>query len=85
MNDKQLKVLEKITQPLRDALIKYEVTEDSVVKVFAGILTNEKGRDADRLRAVEIFSRWSGLAQPEEKIIKVSGIKIGVEEDGTDI
>ncbi len=85
MNDKQLQVLEKVTKPLRDALIKYEVTEDSIIDIYAKILKADKTRDTDKLRAIELFSKWTGLAQPEEKIIKVSGIKIGVKEDDTDI
>ena len=80
MNEKQLKILEKVTAPLREALLKYEVTEDSIIDIYSKILKGEKTKDADKLRAIELFSKWTGLAQPEEKKIKVEGISIGVKE-----
>ena len=81
MNEKKRQILEKVQEVLRDALIAHDVTEDSVIKVFSQILFDKNARDADRLRAVEIFSKFAGLAAPETKIHKFEGIKVEEPED----
>ena len=80
MNDKHIQVLGMVTKPLRDALMKYEITEDTVIEKYSKLFKDDKTRPADVIRMIELFSKWTGLAQPEEKKIKVEGIQIGVKE-----
>lgn len=86
MSDLREKILAKVVEPLRKALIEHDLTEDNVVKIFASILNDEKARPADRLRAIEIYSKWAALAAPETKVIDLKGVSIGVKEpEDTDI
>lgn len=74
MDTKQKRQLTKsfILKPLHEALKDLEVTEVSVLKVFKDVLNNEKARDADKLRAVDLFVKWMGV---------VDNIEINIDTD----
>jgi len=73
------KSLEFVTEILRQAMLAHGVDEDSVMNVYSSILFDTGARNADRLRAIEIFTKLAGLNAPEVKKIELKGVNIGVE------
>ena len=50
-----------ILKPLHEALKELDITELSVLKVFKSVLDNPDARDADKLKASDMFIKWMGL------------------------
>jgi len=73
------RALEFMNAELRAACEANGITTDNVLGVYSSILYNEGSRDADRLRAIEMFSKWAGYAAPEKKDITIHEIQIGDE------
>lgn len=73
MNKKQSLTFHELTIPLREALEKHSVNEDTMVKVYSDIAFNEDISAATRLHAIEMFLKLLGITASEKIDINHTG------------
>ena len=70
--------LDQVLAPLRAALRKYELDEDTIIREMSSMFLGESTRPADKLHIIEIIGKWAQWNAPEkfevtEKKVVISG------------
>ena len=50
-----------------------------VMRIYKTILDNPEGTDSNKLNAIQFFTKVMGLAAPDVKDIRVSGLDIAIQ------
>ena len=60
-------IMESMNKEIRSSLIANGVNADSVIEEFASILFGDDTRSADKIRCIELFTKWGGYNAVEKK------------------
>ena len=77
--ERQATILQLVMEPLRQALLKENLDEENIITEFAQIIRSPDTRPADKLRAIELVSKWAGWVRPETKNLNIKSITVGTE------
>ena len=68
-----------IKESIQETFAELDISCYSVMSVYKSVLDDPQASNKDKMHAAELFVKWLGLAAPDIKDIRVSGLDIAIE------